>query len=577
MKKMLKDAALIFRVIFTATLGQKEKDGKKKIAPKLGLLLLGLLFVIFVAFITVSMTLVAAPYDNGEVAASLIGISQLLVLVLGLAVAVDMLFFSKDTETLISLPVSTMSVFIAKMAMIFVAEFGLSAVISLPSLITFGIVKSVLLGFSSVGVGYFIYSVLATFLIPMIPILIISLLAMPVMYILSYVKKSEAATTIFSVVLTLCLVGIMLLMQFGLNPSLGGSADDAASMMTMFNGMDKAFIFNYPLKMALNVKSAASIGWFAAYFGEVLAVGAVAVLLSNLSYKRVLTKGLETGSKERSRKKNNNKETSFKSYGFTKTFLLKEIRTFFRTPTLLIGFLMSFIMFPLMGVIFGFAFGTAGVEVDLEGEGELEAFQYISQQMTFTMMLYIGFMITCTTNMLASVGFSREGKNFRVLKTLPISGATVTKLKLMLSFIQTAVSAALAAIGTLIAMLILGANGGTVAMATFLVFLISAVGGCGYDMLALSNDMQNINISWQNIAQITKRNPAFTGINLKVMLCGMAFMVVGMVLPIVTTLPTLALIGITAAIALVVALSFVVYGYLRLSKEPEKWFAEVEA
>ncbi len=572
MKKLFKDTSLIFRIIFKSTMGQKEKGGKKKIAPKLGLLLLGLLFIIFVAFITVSMTLAAAPYDDGSVAVALVGIAQLIVLIFGLIAAVDFLFFSKDAATLSTLPVSSMSIFLAKMSMVYVTELGLSAVISLPSLLTYGIVKSLTLSFASVGEGYFIYSLIATFLIPLIPLLIIGVLAMPIMYLLSFIKKSEVANTIFGVIATVCLAGVSIGIQFALNPELGGSADDPATMMAFFHGWDKAFIFNYPLKMALSSQSALSIAWFLAYIGVVLAAGTVAVVLSNFSYKRVLSKGLETGTGGSRKKKN--KEASFKGYSFKKTFLLKEIRTFFKTPTLMIGFLMSFIMFPLMGAIFGFAFGQASIEVE---EEELEFFLKFSSLMSYNMMLYIGFMLTCVTNMLASVGFSREGKNFRTLKTLPISGKTVTNLKLMLSFIQTAISSVLASIGMLITMIISGADGGAVALATVCVLVVAFVGGCGYDMMALSNDMRKINISWQNIAQITKNNPAFMGLNFKVMLSGLLFMICGIVIPLVFDMSQLAAIGMTAGIALVVALSFVVFGWLRLDKDPDKWFAEVEA
>lgn len=572
MKKLFKDSNLIFRIIFASTMGQKEKDGKKKIAPKLGVLLLGLLFVIFVAFITVSMTIVAAQYDDGSVAVALVGVAQLIVLIFGLIAAVDFLFFSKDTAILSTLPVSAMSIFLAKMAMVYVTELGLSAVISLPSLITYGIVKSLTVGFASVGVGYFIYSVLATFLIPLIPLLIIGVLAMPIMYLLSFIKKSEVANTVFGVIATVCIAGLSVGVQFALNPELGGAADDPASMMAFFNGMDKVFIFNYPLKMALSSLSAVSIGWFVAYIGVVLAAGTIAVLLSNFSYKRVLSKSLETGAGGSRKKKS--KEASFKGYSFRKTFLLKEIRTFFKTPTLMIGFIMSFIMFPLMGVIFGFAFSQAGMEVE---EEEMGFFLKVASQISFVMMLYIGFMLTCVTNMLATVGFSREGKNFRTLKTLPISGKTVTNLKLMLSFIQTGISSVLASIGMLITMIIGGADGASVALATVCCFIIAFVGGCGYDMMALSNDMRKINVSWQNIAQITKNNPAFMGLNFKVMLSGVVFLLIGIIVPLTLEMSQLAAIGMTAGVALIVALTFVVFGWLRLDKDPDKWFAEVEA
>lgn len=572
MKKFLRDTSLIFRIIFRSTLGQKEKEGKKKIAPKIGISLLGLVFVLVVAFMTVSMTLTAAPYDNGNVVSALIGFSQVIVLIFGFAAAVDFLFFSKDTTLLTTLPVSPTAIFLAKTAMVYLTELGLSAVISLPSLITYGILKSVLVGFQSVGVGYFIYSILSTFLIPLIPLLIIGVFSMPVMYLLSFIKKSEFANVIFSIIASLALVGFSVGMQFALNPGLGGSADNAVSMMSFFDGFDKAFIFNYPLKMALNAKSAVSIAWFIAYIGVVLAAGAIAVLFANFSYKRVLSKGVESGSGS-SRKKRKT-ETSYKSYSFTKTFLLKEIRVFFKTPTLLIGFLMSFIMFPLMGVIMGISFGQASGEIPAE---EIAMFDAISSQMSMTLMLYIGFMLTCTTNMAASVGFSMEGKNFRVLKTLPISGRAVVKLKLMLAFVQTAVSSFLAAVGMLIAMLLSKSDAVSVAVATVSVFVVSFIGGCGYDMMALSNDMHKLNINWQNIKQITKNNPAFTGLTFRVMGCGLLFMIVGMIIPIFTELPTVVMICITVGIALVVALSFAVFGYLKLDKDPDKWFAEVEA
>ncbi len=566
---MIKDALLVFRLLVKSTFGDRLKNNKK-FSPKIMTAVLALLLGAYVAFLALTFTFGTAKYDNqGLIAGAFIGVAQMIVLVLGIFAVINVLYFSKDTMLLSSLPVKSSAIFLAKIMLIYLMEIGISTLISVPALLTIGIYRAVT--GVVVSIGYFVYTVLSVVLIPIIPLLIVSVLSLPLMYIVSYIKKHGVASVVFSVVVAGIAVAVVLAMQIYVNSGAGfNDADDEVamqSMLALFTVINRILIFNYPLRMAMTVGNATSILWFLAYFLIGVFSIAVSLVISSKLYAKVLGKGLENGSNHARKSRG---ELVYETRSFRRTFIVKELRTFVKTPALFINLIIPVIIMPIAMCILVFSMGQ--VEAD-------ETAYFDPNMVYMPMMFYIAVMMTCFGNFLAMVGFSREGKNFIVLKTLPISATDVVQLKSALALCANAFLSVVSGISVLIGLLVARSSVAFCLISSLFTLLVCMVFGSAYDLLALNNDMKKLNINWQNLSEITKKNPNIVGIQMFVIVLSLVMMIVlgvGLALLPILGLTTNVALTISMSVCLVISLLALTISVRKINKNPQKWFDEVE-
>ena len=100
------------------------------------------------------------------------------------------MFFAKDNELLMSLPVTGLDIFLSKLTTIYLLHLGLALLLQLPIILTIGI------GAAIKNAGFYILGVLGSFLTPFIPLLAITIIAVPLNYIISYFKRNNIIGTI---------------------------------------------------------------------------------------------------------------------------------------------------------------------------------------------------------------------------------------------------------------------------------------------------------------------------------------------------------------------------------------------
>ena len=86
----------------------------------------------------------------------------------------NVLFFSKDIETLLPLPIKPYKIVMAKMNTLIISEYLIGTIVLAPALLVYGYILKL-------GVTYYIFAVLAFLLLPIVPVIIISLLVSSVL------------------------------------------------------------------------------------------------------------------------------------------------------------------------------------------------------------------------------------------------------------------------------------------------------------------------------------------------------------------------------------------------------------
>ena len=128
--------------------------------------------------------------------------AQVVTVFFGLFAYVNVMYFSKDNEFLFTLPVRSVTVFWAKLLVVFIYELFFSAIIVLPMCIV-GAVAIVMSGLS-LSAAYFVMMILSVFTLPLMAILIVALLSYPLLYVFKFFKKHP---TVGAVIIMVLVVG----------------------------------------------------------------------------------------------------------------------------------------------------------------------------------------------------------------------------------------------------------------------------------------------------------------------------------------------------------------------------------
>ena len=530
----------------------------KKALGKVGLAVVAVLVLIVMIVSTVSMTLSAE--NSGiveEMVYGLIAAGQLIVLFFGTILALNTLYFNKDNPLLSSLPIEPSVVFSAKFTVTYLSELAFSALILVPIMTTAGVTLTIV-GYAIPWFWYLI-EIFAVIVTPVIPLVVVSLISMPLMFLVSYMRNKNTLKTIAN----LLVYGLSMVIYFAIMTLAQTTVDEESGMMTsggiaLFEGIKRATIFNYPLVNAMLGNNA---GLNTLYYAlGIIALLAVAIVVAGLLYKRALALQSEGGATTDKKKSNKTKKESIK-LSIAKSLAIKEFRIILHNSTLLINALMG----VFMPIIIGLIFSLSGV-----GDASMLGEEGMPYTFTVSIVTYAFFIVIGVSNPIAPIGFSLEGKNLAVLKSLPISAMDLIRAKLIVSNIFTLV--------TSISMGVIFPIAGDCLNVSVVIglTLLMLVGGAGFNALMLKNDLSNPNTEWSNITEITKNNkrtmkPAMLAVCIGI-LFGAVGIILGLFLP--EWSPT-ALYALFYGICLVPTSILCVIGYVKLLKNPEKAFRKI--
>ena len=500
-----------------------NKDQKKSRKYMYIGMLLGFLPLIAIGALSAFVMGAALKGDTARGAGflSLIFIADFLIIMFfGLIAMLQAVFFSKDAETLLSLPVRPATLFFAKMVVVYISELTIAAATVIPFAVAFGI------GFG-VSAVYYIAVPFAALLMPFIPLLIITLLSFPLMYVLSFFKNKSMLSLICVLVL---FGGFFTLYFIGINALSSG----AGGFITENPGGEAAFALPEAFLNFLNsARQIPPFGFFASFMllenalvnlllfvACTVGLAALALLIASSLYTRGIRGQLEgNASKERGNDKKTKLET--KSAGFERSYLMKEIKTLSRET----GFAFQSFMGAVMGPLFLFLIngGVFGNAMEMEG-GKIASSLFMTTLSSFMVIALCG-----GSNYTAYAAFTREGKYFYMNKYLPISYSAIVKLKTRFANYVTAVGVSLSAVVLFINALI-GGHGLVGIIGIPLICGIAALIGFSTNKFGILRDLKRPKLVWNNANEALKHNTYAMVPMLISMAAGLFIMIEGMIL-----------------------------------------------
>lgn len=476
-----------------------KKDSGAIWAAYIGLGLFYVLLAGILVFFTYGLSSVMVKFGMvNEMLTMLLTIGCLAVLIFGLISMLSVIYFSKDTEFFMTLPVKPSVVYLAKLSIVYVSELLLSTLLLLPCLLTAGI---------SIQLGpvYYITMLFGLLFVPALPLLLASLLAIPLMYIVSFFRNKGVLTSLVLILLFgAFFVGYMLLInsvtagldnvdfsgdyfeQFG--ETLKGSFVVFTNVLFPLAALARFSTMTATWGMSVSVSMLANLAIFLA---SIAALITLTVLISNAVYRRGAASMLEGG------KKKVKENIGYSFSGTLKTLMKKEWRELIRTPAFAFQSLSGIILCPIMLIIVGMSMRMGGemsgaTEVQAQAAGSLIHFMLLG----FICMMGVGM------NVGASTCISREGDKFVFCKMIPVSPAQQLRAK---TYVYLIVSGLTVVLG-LIVICILQFN--------FLNLLLSlgflVLYDYGYVHFAVFFDLYRPKLNWATPNEAVKNNRSAT-------------------------------------------------------------------
>ncbi len=356
-----------------------------------------------------------------ETVAFLILVCQGVVLLFSFQSILRNVFMCADGHRLLCLPLTSATIFAAKLFVAYLFETITSVVMAVALLVPFGIGA----GFS---LSYFLMLLPVTVLLPVLPMFIGILLCIPLSMLLNRLKNHNVLRLVFQMLFFLAAMALYMVFLNSMYKFDGSGNGDVNALVVLLRSLleniSGVVKYVYPVYwMGVAMTSAVWSDVLLGLLGALVCAAVMfllAVLCALPMYKRNLVGQNEGSSGARK------KSVQFKQRGIVAELAVTDAKRMFRDKQFGLPALLGIVMLPIISV-----FMFVGFNAGSEGGGALNAFpiyQLIAPLALFAYMLLIGM----SANPIVMYPISRENRAFYLLKTYPIGLSYIFKAKLLL-------------------------------------------------------------------------------------------------------------------------------------------------
>lgn len=499
MKKFLSLVRLLFVQQYKARPGTVGNGKKRRVGTAVVYVILAVCFLPLLSSIAVSMYYMGQiSQGNVYVGTFLTLMCQGLVLMFGVHTIISNVFVVRDADKLLYLPIRPHTIFLAKLTVAYINEVITTAVTILVVLLPFGIG-------AGAGFSYYVMMLFALLLIPMLPLLLGSLIAMPFSALIARIGKNSAVRTVLRIVIYVAIMAIYIcaIQSLGRAGSQNGNLLDNPEIFiedVIGDFVDKLSLvmpYFHPNYMLMSSMVATTFaGWlvgFVAALGENIALLALVLLVSLPFYRKMLTFSLEEGSG--GTRKVNKEQYRIKNKGVVKELMLTDLKRTLRDGQLGFQSFAGIVMMPLIVVILYFFMGMSDGDSTsaLKLMSEYPLYQVIAPLVILAYMMFIGL----GTNVLGIYPISRENKSAYMLKSLPVAFSKILLAKVLLATAVMVISDFLTCV-LIVALLGVSWYYGIALLVTL------ALVGFGSMCITTLVDLKNPRLGWSNFSQSLK-------------------------------------------------------------------------
>ena len=345
-------------------------------------------------------------------------VGMILFMIFGLAIiqtifsSINILYFTKDSEYLLPLPLKPYQIILARTNVMLIAEYVIIFLIGFIPLVMYGIL-------TGAGIVYYLTMILAVILVPILPVLLISML---VMFIMSFAKltKNRNRFQLFATLLVLAIIIALSISTSGMKQDL--TNEEMAQMVVQANGMIE-LVKGYVPTVDYLMEALTTNSLFTAIVEVLKTLGItiigfiVYMLIAQKIYFKGLVGNLFGGGASSSNKEINQKE--YRNSKLYKSYVGKEFKNMARNPVFLMQCLIPAVLIPIIMVVVVYA----GLNSDGMG---LEKITQMVQQMStntfFIACIILGVIQFFTMFIYISItAISRDGENAVFMKYIPVS------------------------------------------------------------------------------------------------------------------------------------------------------------
>lgn len=345
-------------------------------------------------------------------------VGMILFMIFGLAIiqtifsSINILYFTKDSEYLLPLPLKPYQIILARTNVMLIAEYVIIFLIGFIPLVMYGIL-------TGAGIVYYLTMILAVILVPILPVLLISML---VMFIMSFAKltKNRNRFQLFATLLVLAIIIAISISTSGMKQDL--TNEEMAQMVVQANGMIE-LVKGYIPTVDYLMEALTTNSLFTAIVEVLKTLGItiigfiVYMLIAQKIYFKGLVGNLFGGGASSSNKEINQKE--YRNSKLYKSYVGKEFKNMARNPVFLMQCLIPAVLIPIIMVV------VVYTGLNSDGMGLEKITQMVQQMSTntfFIACIILGVIQFFTMFIYISItAISRDGENAVFMKYIPVS------------------------------------------------------------------------------------------------------------------------------------------------------------
>lgn len=345
-------------------------------------------------------------------------VGMILFMIFGLAIiqtifsSINILYFTKDSEYLLPLPLKPYQIILARTNVMLIAEYVIIFLIGFIPLVMYGIL-------TGAGIVYYLTMILAVILVPILPVLLISMLVMFIM-IFAKLTKNRNRFQLFATLLVLAIIIAISISTSGMKQDL--TNEEMAQMVVQANGMIE-LVKGYIPTVDYLMEALTTNSLFTAIVEVLKTLGItiigfiVYMLIAQKIYFKGLVGNLFGGGASSSNKEINQKE--YRNSKLYKSYVGKEFKNMARNPVFLMQCLIPAILIPIIMVV------VVYTGLNSDGMGLEQITQMVQQMPTntfFIACIILGVIQFFTMFIYISItAISRDGENAVFMKYIPVS------------------------------------------------------------------------------------------------------------------------------------------------------------
>lgn len=401
--------------------------------------------------------------------------------------SINLLYFSKDTDSILTLPLKPYQIILARTNVMLILEIAVNMLIGLVPLVIYGIKLNC-------NALYYISAVIGLILLPVLPVIIISLISMVIMSF-SKITKNKNKFQLFT---TLIMLALVVAFSIGVTKIDNETMTDEQMAQTLtsageFTQMLKTYFPTFGfLSDSVHSNNILTILLETVKTVLVTLAGVIIYLLcAQKLYFKGLIGSLYSGEKTKKGKIKINAKSG--KLGFT--YVLKELKILVRNPVYLVQCVLPALIFPVLfiGLIFILPEEeTSGItnalSMMLELNKPLILMGLVAVIQFFAMFIYVSI-----------TAISREGKNATFIKYIPVPLYKQYIYKIIPNILMNIFSTVIV-LGIVRYLLPIPITD------LIIVFVVSILMNISLSMLCLIMDLKRPKLQWNTEYAVVKQN-----------------------------------------------------------------------